>query len=83
MVFVIFYSISLNAPFIQGIIAFVVCMIILIMDARCAYCVCVRISRLLHQIRAVFLYIPLVPVSSRIKTKICSSLPLCARFCWF
>jgi hypothetical protein len=48
MVFVIFYSISLNAPFIQGIIAFVVCMIILIMDARCAYCVCVHISRLFH-----------------------------------
>jgi hypothetical protein len=35
MVFVIFYSISLNAPFIQGILAFVVCIIILIMDSRC------------------------------------------------
>ena len=38
MVFIIFYSISLNAPFIQGILAFLVCIIILIMDSMCVHC---------------------------------------------
>ena len=89
MVFIIFYSISLNAPFIQGILAFLVCIIILIMDSMCVHC---ARSLFLLQLQAhtlvaafppAFLDFCLAPGSSRTKTGICSSSPRFARSCWY
>ena len=73
MVFIIFYSISLNAPFIQGILAFLVCIIILIMDSMCvdfararfSLCDCRPLHSLLHSLllflTSALLQVPAVP----------------------